>query len=188
LIKKGNRSEQSVFPPRAKPVIRAAKVSDAPSRQLTAPESAALESLLRQNKTLQEECDVGNEFTLTQLDERHVLISTLCWRNGFNENYAYWVADSALENSPKFVTHRGSGYNHDDGNGWIHSRIKGRELGDCLDEARWLWDGKAFRLSSQWTSGMCRFIHAGGAWRLPTFVADVINADGTSRAPDRFYK
>jgi hypothetical protein len=195
LIRKGNRPEQSVFRPRPVPVIRAAKVSGAPSRILAAPEAAALKPLLWQNKTVQKKCDASNnEFTLTPLTKDHVLISTLCWRGrdassdgGDVDWVAYWVADSALENSPKLVTHRGSGYNHDGGNGWIHRRFRVVKLGklgdwDCWEGASWIWDGKTFRLSGKWTTGKCRYIHPGGTWRLPTFVADVINADGTLRA------
>jgi hypothetical protein len=182
LIKKGNRPEKNVFPPRPKPVIRAAKVSKALSRNLTAPEIAALKPVLLQDKKMREACNAAlDEFTLTPLDERHVLISALCWRDDeYNEGRAYWTADSALENSPRLVTHRGSGYDE----GEIYAQRMERKQGDCWRGRNWLWDGEAFRLSSQWTSGKCRRISAGGAWKLPAFVTDIINADGTPRAPD----
>jgi hypothetical protein len=184
LIRKGDNPEESVFPPRPAPVIRAAKViSDAPSRQLTAPEIAALEPLLWQNREAQENCHVADNefrFTLTPLNDRHVLITTLCWNVAYNEGYGYWVMDSALAGTPKFVTvavTNGDAY----ARGEINGSFKGRGLGDCYEGSKWIWDGREFRLSSKWTSGMCRLIHAGGAWHLPTYVTDIINADGTPR-------
>jgi hypothetical protein len=181
LIKKGKRPEKNVFPPRPKPVIRAAKVSKAPSRNLTAPEIAALKSLLPKDKKIREACNAAlDEFTLTPLDEGHVLISTLCRHDEYRRDYAYWVTDSALKNPPQLVTHEGSG----DDEGEIYAQRMGRKQGDCWLGRNWIWDGKAFRLSSQWTSGKCRRISTGGAWKLPAFVADVINADGMPRAPD----
>jgi hypothetical protein len=36
-----------------------------------------------------------------------------------------------------------------------------------------VWDGEAFRRSSEGTTGLCRGIRAGGAWELPEFVAEV---------------
>jgi hypothetical protein len=181
LIRKGKKPETSVFPPRPKPVIRAAKVSKAPSRNLTAPEIAALKSLLPKDKKIREACNAAlDEFALTPLDEGHVLISALCRHDEYRRDYAYWVTDSALENPPQLVTHEGSG----DNEGEIYAQRMGRKQGDCWRGRNWVWDGKAFRLSSQWTSGKCRRISTGGAWKLPTFVADVINADGTPRVPD----
>jgi hypothetical protein len=182
LIRKGDKPEESVFPPRPVPVIRAAKViSDAPSRPLTAPEIAALKPLLWQNKAVKEDCyDAYNEFTLTPLDDRHALIAMLCWRAAYNEGNAYWVVDSELAGTPEFVTTAADLY----ARGKIYGSFKGRGLGDCRAGSNWIWDGLAFRLSSEWTSGDCRGIHLGGAWHLPTYVTDIINADGTPRVPD----
>jgi hypothetical protein len=98
-----------------------------------------------------------------------------------NEGYAYWVTDSALKNPPQLVTRMGD--YHDGGNGEIYARHKGRGVGDCREESSAVWDGQAFRPSGKWTTGMCRGF-AGGAWKLPTFITNVINVDGTSRAPE----
>jgi hypothetical protein len=177
LIRKGEKAEESVFPPRPLPVIRAASVSNAPPRALTASEkkAAALLSLSSEG----EEC-AGDEFTLTPLDERHVLISTLCWRAAYNEGYGYWVADSALKGKPEFVTSAGSGYEE----GVIYSAQRARGLGGCWYGVAWVWDGQAFRQSSEQSSGMCRFIHVGGTWSLPTLVTKIINEDGSPRNSD----
>jgi hypothetical protein len=180
LIRKGDKPEENVFPPRPKPVIRAEKVSKAPPRDLTAPEIAALKPLLLQSvkgkcmflDELEPAAEVN--FTLTPLDERHVLISTLCWRGASDENFVYWVMDSALREAPKRVLPEVGWY----GEGVIYSAAKGNS---CWSGSSDVWDGQEFRPSSVWTTGACRFIHSGGTWHLPTFVADVINADGTPR-------
>jgi hypothetical protein len=182
FIRKGKKPEDSVFPPRPRPLIRAAKVIDAPPRKLTAPEFAVLKPLLLQsmkdNACWERELEAAEKkevFTLTPLDERHVLISAPCWVAATNEGYAYWVTDSALKNPPKLVTRMGNG----DARGEIYSQQRGP--GNCWAETSWVWDGKAFHLSGEWRTGICR---VGDAWKLPTFVADVINADKTPRASD----
>jgi hypothetical protein len=188
LIRKGDKPEESVFPPRPRPLIRAAKVGEAPSRNLTAPEFAALKPVLLRNMKENENCwereveEAENKeaFTLTPLTKGHVLISAACWLAAYNGGGVYWVTDSALKNPPKSVTYSGTWYER----GVIYNRHKGRGPGDCWSGAEWVWDGQAFRLSGSWTTGMCRGF-LGGAWHLPTFVADVVNADGTPRAPDR---
>jgi hypothetical protein len=179
LIRKGEKPEESVLPPLPMPIIQAAKVSDAPSRTLTAPEVAALKPLLQTGEREENECFANyydEELILTPLDEGHVLISTLCWRAASNEGYGYWVVDSALKGKPEFVTSIGSDY----GKGVIYITLKG---GACWDGSDWVWDGQAFRQSSEWGKGMCRPIHAGGTWSLPTLVTKVVNEDGTLRNP-----
>jgi hypothetical protein len=37
----------------------------------------------------------------------------------------------------------------------------------------WVWDGRTFRQSEEYSGGMCRLIHVGGAWYLPTLVTEV---------------
>jgi hypothetical protein len=91
LIRKGNKSEESVPPPPPKPVIRAAKVSDAPYRALSASEATALKPLLIEDGR---ECLWGNEPTLRPLDEQHVLISVSCPDSA---GHAYWVMDGVLK-------------------------------------------------------------------------------------------
>lgn len=151
----------------------------AQERPLTAPEIAALTPKLL--ATLQpDDCDrmqapQDNEgasedgITLTPLGDGHALITAVCWRAAYNEGYGYWVIDSALQQAPVLVTNSGSGYDE----GTISMGQKGRGLGDCWATASWVWDGTAFRQSNEATTGMCRLIHAGGTWDLPTFVADV---------------
>ncbi len=106
---------------------------------------------------------------MTPLDSKHVLISALCWRGAYNEGYGYWVIDSALKGTPQFITRSASDYS----DGVISLGQRGRGLGDCWASAEWVWDGETFRKSSESTSGMCRYVRAGGTWDLPEFVAEV---------------
>lgn len=179
FAKKGNKPESSVPAAVPPPVIRAAKVNKAESRPLSAEELAVLKPRLMA-AVQQDECDrlfPGDEyndgqddvFTLTPLDDKHAVISGLCWRAAYNEGYGYWLVDSELKTAPVLITTSGSDYDP----GVIFSSHKGRGLGDCWGMASWVWDGQTFRQSSEATTGMCRYIRLGGTWNLPTLVTDV---------------
>jgi hypothetical protein len=174
LVRTGNKPEESVHPARPVPVIQAAKVSDVPPRNLTAPEIAALRPLLLktlggEERDFMESPAAYDEFTLTPLDAEHALISALCWRAAYNEGYAYWVIDSALKGQPERITGIANGYEK----GVLSGSYKGRGVGDCWYGQAWVWDGRTFHPSEEHTTGMCRAIHAGGAWYLPTLVTKV---------------
>jgi hypothetical protein len=173
LVRTGNKPEESVHPARSVPIIQAAKVSNAPPRALTAPEIAALKPLLLETLDSEVECDrieeEDSEFTLTPLDAEHALISAPCWRGAYNMGDAYWVIDSALKGQPEFVTNMAEVYVE----GVLSGSYKGRGIGDCWSGQAWVWDGRTFRSSEEYTTGMCRTIHAGGAWHLPTLVTKV---------------
>lgn len=168
------------------PVIVAAATLDAPEKPLDAPQIAVIRPLLQASVSADEcerlypyerlypdEENSPEAISLTPLDDKHVLLSTLCWRAAYNEGYGYWVMDAALKGKPKRVTNSGTNYVK----GIIDMAQKGRGLGDCWSNESWVWDGKTFRLSSSYTTGMCRYLRAGGTWVLPTFVTDVKKAD-----------
>jgi hypothetical protein len=186
LIRKGEKPEGNVFPPLPAPVIRAAKVSDAPSRALTWPEVAAIWPLLRQSLGKDKDCHfkmqepLDAEFTLTPLNERHVLISVLCWRGAYNRGNAYWVMDRSFKETPEFVTDQADLYK----DGVISGLNTGRGLGDCWSRSSWVWDGRAFRQSGKWHTGMCRGVYWSSTWRLPTLVTRVIDENGKEISPD----
>ena len=60
--------------------------------------------------------------------------------------------------------------------GVISSAQKGRGLGGCFSSSTWTWDGRAFALTSEATTGMRCQIAVGGAWNLPTLVTRVHKA------------
>lgn len=187
LTKKGNKPESSVAKAVPAPVIQAAKTLSGEPRLLTDPEIAALKTRLLStvNRNDDDTCDslftsaenIDPETdgpTLTPLDDRHALLSALCWRAAYNEGYGYWVIDNQLKGQPVLVTVSGSDYDK----GEITSVQKGRGIGDCMSQESWVWDGQAFRKSYDGGTGMCRYIHAGGTWDLPTFVTDVKPVSG----------
>lgn len=180
LLKKGNKPESSVPPAPAKPVIVAAPMLEAAEKPLDSQQDSAIRPLL-QAAARQDDCDrlypdpenPPEAITVTPLDDKHVLLSSLCWRAAYNEGYGYWVMDAQMTGKPKRVTTSGTSYQK----GIIDIAQKGRGLGDCWSNESWVWDGKAFQLSSSYTTGMCRYLRAGGTWVLPTLVTEVKKAD-----------
>lgn len=180
LSKKGSKPETSVTAAIPAPVIQTAPVSKEGARALSAAEVKALKPRLLAAIGKDDDCDRlanpqeemvegDNAITLTPLDAKHGLVSALCWRAAYNEGYGYWVVDTALKEKPQFVTSSGTDYS----DGAITLAQRGRGIGDCWASTEWVWDGEAFRRSSEGTTGLCRGIRAGGAWELPEFVAEV---------------
>lgn len=182
LVKKGNKPEERVPTAPAMPVIVAAPTLDAPEKPLDAQQASLVRPLLLAT-TSQDDCDrlfpseenAPEDITATPLDEQHVLLSSLCWRAAYNEGYGYWVMDAAMKGKPQLVTNSGTSYVK----GMIDMAQKGRGLGDCWGNESWVWDGKTFQVSSNYTTGMCRYLRAGGTWVLPTLVTDVKKANNT---------
>jgi len=179
LIRKGNKPEASVKPALPMPVVRAAKVSKTPPRDLTESEVARLRPMLR---TKGGNCEFedpnhaesmsmnGSKFTLTLLDDHHAFISTRCMRHAYQESQAYWTIDGALKGKPRFLIVGDELYYE---NGVISGSSKGRGLADCMSGNSWVWNGNEFVQTSSWRTGMCRLIHGGGTWHLPTLVTEV---------------
>ncbi|MDY4386892.1 DUF1176 domain-containing protein [Pectobacterium aroidearum] len=174
ITKKGNKS--SALPAVTAPVIYAAVTKQAPSRNLTDAEQSALQKKLL--KTLNSDCDrllpqddqKAEPIELTPLNDSLSLLSTLCWRAAYNEGYAYWIIDNAMQTQPQLVTTDGTDYE----NGEITSAHKGRGLADCMSYESWTWDGKTFQQSSVSTTGSCRMIQLGGTWDLPSWTTTVV--------------
>lgn len=180
LTKKGDKPESSVAQAIAAPTIQAAKVSSGEARPLTAAEIAALKSRLLATVNHNDDDGCDSLFSteessdsyrpaLTPLDDRHVLLSALCWRAAYNEGIGYWTIDRQLKGKPVLVTASGTDYEK----GEIYAGQKGRGIADCISSESWIWDGEAFRKSREATTGMCRYIHPSGTWDLPTLVTDV---------------
>ncbi|MEQ9887477.1 DUF1176 domain-containing protein [Pectobacterium zantedeschiae] len=175
IVKKGNKSSE--LSAVAAPVIHAAATQQEPSRNLTHAEQAAIQKKLL--KTLkQDDCydfppqgdRTAEPILLTPLNGSMSLLSTLCWRAAYNEGYAYWVIDNAMQTQPQLVTTIGVSYE----NGEITAVQKGRGLADCMSDNAWIWDGKTFQQSRASTTGSCRMIRLGGTWDLPYWTATVI--------------
>ncbi|MFJ5454149.1 DUF1176 domain-containing protein [Pectobacterium jejuense] len=176
ITKKGNKS--SVLSAVAAPVIYAVVTKKEASRTLTDAEQSAIQKKLL--KTLNADCDrlqpqddqKAEPIELTPLNDSMSLLSTLCWRAAYNEGYAYWVTDNAMQTQPQLVTTDGTDYE----NGEITSVQKGRGLADCMSYEAWTWDGKTFQRSSASLTGSCRMIQLGGTWDLPYWTTTVIKS------------
>lgn len=174
ITKKGNKS--SALPAVTAPVIYAAVTKQEPSRNLTDAEQSAIQKKLL--KTLNTDCDSfpsqdyqkAEPIELTPLNDSMSLLSTLCWRAAYNEGYAYWVIDNAMQTQPQLVTTDGTDYEK----GEITSAHKGRGLADCMSYESWTWDGKTFQQSSASITGSCRMIQLGGTWDLPYWTTTVV--------------
>ncbi|MBL0868135.1 DUF1176 domain-containing protein [Pectobacterium carotovorum] len=177
ITKKGNKS--SVLSAVTAPVIYAAVTKQEASRTLTDAEQSAIQKKLLE--TLNADCDrlqpqddqKAEPIELTPLNDSMSLLSTLCWRAAYNEGYAYWVIDNAMQTQPQLVTTDGTDYE----NGEITSVQKGRGLADCMSYDAWTWDGKTFQRSSASLTGSCRMIQLGGTWDLPYWTTTVIKAE-----------
>ncbi|MFJ5408219.1 DUF1176 domain-containing protein [Pectobacterium punjabense] len=177
ITKKGNKI--SALSAVSAPVIHAAVTKQEPSRNLTDVEQSAIQKKLL--NTLDSDCDKllpqddqkAEPIELIPLNDSMSLLSTLCWRAAYNEGYAYWVIDNAMQTQPQLVTTDSTNYE----NGEITSAHKGRGLADCMSYESWIWDGKTFQQSSVSTTGSCRMIQLGGTWNLPSWTATVIKAE-----------
>ena len=64
-----------------------------------------------------------------------------------------------------------------DGVASVVARVPSGSGGDCARAEGWTWTGFRFEQTYAATGGLCRGVKAGGAWELPSLVADVIPAN-----------
>lgn len=124
-------------------------------------------------KDINNDCPNLNNSTawrVSRLNDTQLLAQHQCWSGAYNTGDGMWVISDAKPYNPKLVTTKASNY---DNNGTISSVQKGRGIGDCLAKAEWIWTGKSFTKSYEGTTGLCRLVADGGAWSLPTYVANV---------------
>ncbi|WP_213134685.1 DUF1176 domain-containing protein [Citrobacter sp. FP75] len=176
LIRKGESDDQQVLKALPPPVINAAPMIPSAREKPLMP--AQRQKIAPQIAAQHTECDDWDDdatpaeerqLTLIELDNTHSLIQTVCWRTAYNMGYAVWVVDSALKNAPELITTNASSY----ADGKITFFNKGRGMADCVSGAEWVWDGKSFVRSLEYSTGSCREIVLGGTWMLPTFVSRV---------------
>jgi hypothetical protein len=175
LRRKGKNSEANVLPPVPAPVVRAV----APHPPLPNDERSfekqqnAIRAALRK-ATSSDECmdlhesESQESLEIVRLTKTKLLVSTRCWLAAYNAGSGYWVIDGKAPYNPQFVT--GDGTDYDDG--VIGASHKGRGLGDCWGKGEWTWDGTRFVQTLSSSTGQCKGF-LGGAWDLPTLVADV---------------
>lgn len=171
LVRRGDRNEAGVPAAHPIPIVRIPALSAPRPGDAAVGEDPALRTALARTKG--EHCDRINDeealdtpIMIERLDDTHLLASGLCWRGAYNEGYGYWVVRDSAPYAAQLVTDSGS----DHADGVVHASHKGRGLGDCWSSQAWAWNGSGFVAVEQSTTGMCRLMAPGGAWRLPTLV------------------
>lgn len=177
LIRKGSAGEENVRAPIPAPVVVAASV-DTPKtglKPLSERESKYLRNILRRT-VKEDDCpklydkESGeSKISIRPLSGEKRLISTLCWQAAYNDGTGYWIINPSRPYDAALVTTSGTNYSK----GAITAYQKGRGMADCVSIDRWTWDGKHFVHTESLTTGMCKMVALGGAWKLPTKVTEL---------------
>lgn len=177
LIQKGPAGEGQVRAPLSAPVVIAASVvkQNRGLNRFSAGESSYLRGVLR-NSVNEDDCPKlyqkgtdDSRLSIQSLAGKKLLASTLCWTAAYNAGTGYWVINDSRPYKPVLVTTIGTSYS----DGEIISYQKGRGLADCVGVEHWNWSGRHFVHTESLTTGMCKSLAPGGAWKLPTKVTDL---------------
>ncbi|MDX2374330.1 DUF1176 domain-containing protein [Psychrobacter sp. PP-21] len=170
------KSNSSVLPPRAVPVLRFVEPSgkaDSSNDKKFVMKSSQLASLMRGTmKDADGDCPNLSDkspWRVSRLNGSQLLAQHDCWTAAYNAGGGAWVLNDSKPYKPTLVTTSATSYDK----GKLSSVQKGRGIGDCMSKVDWVWTGRAFEKSHESTTGLCRLIDAGGAWQLPTYVTDV---------------
>ncbi|WP_158643167.1 DUF1176 domain-containing protein [Pseudoduganella lurida] len=169
LIRRGNRGEEKVAAAVPVPEISPASAG---STEVDLPPAARAALLREVRGTIgKEDCSgfAADRLAALRLTPEKLLVQVPCWTGAYNEGTAFWIANRTAPYSPVLVTLDGSDY----AAGVVSATQKGRGLGDCWRTQEWVWDGRRFMLAEDATTGMCRMVAAGGAWKLYTYTAKV---------------
>lgn len=172
LVRKGTQDENKVLTEIPAPVIVKAQTIATRAINISPEIMNSIEQLLDTGDCDYEDNNDSSTLVIYPITEQYWLASRLCWLAAYNAGSNYWLIKSTAPYDPVFITDSGTDYDQ----GVISESHKGRGLGDCWSQTSWVWDGKTFVLSETFTTGMCKMVTAGGAWKLPTFVADVREA------------
>ncbi|MDN6276627.1 DUF1176 domain-containing protein [Psychrobacter sp.] len=201
LVSKNHASKQTPKSAKPRPIIRKAPAySDEEHKQLSPSRLTYFQENIDQwvgidaeeligSEEVMGECELVNPKTKTHqmmseygsvfdwafipVDAEHTLASHLCWRGAYNEASGYWLIDHQHPHQPQLITTAATDYSQ----GRIFASHKSRGLGDCWSMAAWVWNGETFVKELEQTSGLCRLIDLGGAWVIPTYTSEVIEAD-----------
>nr|WP_159063702.1 DUF1176 domain-containing protein [Thaumasiovibrio occultus] len=170
LVKAGANSTTGILAPQPLPVVEI---------PLYPPTSEADRQILAQPDLIEalyasaDYCDLllneTPELELWRVSETKVAISAQCWMAAYNWGAGVWLRDDK-SGEIEFVTDAAT----DMADGMIFSVQKGRGIGDCFGAKEWAWDGEQFVPTAVFTTGQCRSVVWGGAWRLPTLTSQTI--------------
>ncbi|MCC7633413.1 DUF1176 domain-containing protein [Stenotrophomonas rhizophila] len=177
LLRKGNRSENSVPVALAVPIVKLVTPPPTRAADRALERSPSLRSALRASTRaeLQERCpDLFSDerdypLTVRRLSGSKLLVSTQCWIGGQNAGFGYWMVNHRESYQADLVT-----ISADESTGASHIFASQRSVfGDCLSAKSWGWDGKDFVPISAFTTGLCRLVTLGGPWQMPMVVTRV---------------
>ncbi len=170
------RSNNSVAIPEALPLLtlvtpnQLANVNSNKSFSLKSSQlSAMMQGSIKESATDCPKLASKTPWRVNRLNSTQLLAQHSCWSGAYNMGEGMWVINDSSPYNPKLVTTSATNYD----NGTISSIQKGRNIGDCLATTQWVWTGKAFVKSYEDTTGLCRSVAAGGAWKLPTYVTEI---------------
>lgn len=176
LIRKGMRPEAEVPPRQLAPRFRAIQFAKPLNgdKDFVVKHGSELLQAIRSSvdadtcEDLQPESFFDDDLTAMRLDASHMLISARCWLAPYNRASGYWIVQDKPPFNPELVTTEANEIR----DGKLVGSSKGRGLGDCWSYKTWGWDGKAFQVIAEYSTGMCRLIAPGGPWVLPTIVTE----------------
>ncbi len=166
IIKKGNKTQ--VFPALPVPIIKSQPVNTY-VKNIKIDKKIFLKDAITEK--LKDECMADSYEPTVEaiLNQDKLLVSARCLEGAYNFSNAYWIINKQKPYQPKLINTQADGLS----NNQLNSDQKGRGVGDCWSHDTWTWDGKNFVHTASWDTGMCRAIHAGGTWQLPTIVTKV---------------
>lgn len=176
LVRRGKRAEASVPAARDMPVIVRGRLAAARPGDAALASSEALRDALIATLGAGDDCPHLIEYkgtpemVIERVDGNHVLVQALCQMGAYNYSNGFWIARDQPPFSAETVTLEAESFAR--GEGTLSARYKGRGIGDCVSGTDWTWDGHAFRVSSAFSTGLCRGV-PGGHWMLPTLVSEV---------------
>lgn len=168
LIRRGPAKANAIVPaaPRVLANIKDARVLDAAALLAI---SVPLRAGLSADSCEEPDPDIGSRDAGWRIDAEHTLIQLLCFSGAYNFGSRWFVQRGtappqalplplpALDGSGRMQpTLDLINAEFDPATGALTQFSKGRGIGDCGTEARWLWDGKRFQLASYRTMDDCR--------------------------------
>ena len=173
---RADKSNSSVLAPKSAPQLRAVtpnQVATSNSNKNFSLKSSQLSALMRGSlKNDTRDCPkLSNQtsWRVNRLNSTQLLAQHSCWSGAYNTGDGMWVINDSAPFNPTLITTSATSYDK----GVISAIQKGRGIGDCLSISEWVWTGKRFDKSYEGTTGLCRLIADGGAWKLPTYVTKI---------------
>lgn len=178
LIKKGTQVNRNVLAAAAKPIVVVQDLIKAKEIKLLPKSEKAQKIITLLKKTTNaDDCPVlfdqfeysdTDRLVITPLTKDLNAVSNACWKGAYNFGWGVWVMNKDLSAVKQFVSYSIS----DEVDSQLFENHKGRGIGDCWSQATWTWNGQRYIQTLDATTGLCKGF-AGGAWQLPTVVAEV---------------